>query len=247
MKREIGTILRKNALFSIFFCLLLTSCCILFACNLSFAGTQKGDEALSKLLEGNKRFISGSPATKDTGDKRRKELSKAQHPPAIVVTCSDSQVAPEIIFDQDLGHLFVVRSAGNVLDPISVGSIEYAAEHLHAPLLIILGHDNCDVVSAAIETKEKTEDNIWTILRKILPAVKKATAEGGTKENILNNAIRENVLLQQKYLLRKSPVIKKLIASGDMKVVAGIYHLESGAVELFSVPTSLPSTLPLHP
>ena len=236
MKCENGTILRKNVLFSIFFCLLLTAYCVLFAFSLSFAGAQKGDEALSKLLEGNKRFISGSPATKDTGNERRKELSKAQHPYAIIVTCSDSQVVPEIIFDQALGDVFVVRSAGNVLDPISVGSIEYAAEHLHAPLLILLGHDKCDAVSAALEAKEKTEDNIWTILRKILPAVKKATARGGTKEDILNNAIRENVLLQQKYLLRKSPAVKKLIASGDLKVVVGIYHIESGSIELLSAP-----------
>lgn len=236
MKCKFDTILRKNVLFSIF-------CCILFAFSLSLAGAQKGDEALSKLMEGNKRFISGSLATKDTGDAKRKELSKAQHPSAIVVTCSDSRVPPEIIFDQGLGDLFVVRSAGNVLDPILVGSIEYAAEHLHAPLLIFLGHDKCGAVSAALETKEKTEDNIGTILRKILPAVKKATAMGGTKEDILNNAIRENVLLQQKYLLRKSPLIRKLIQSGDFKVVAGIYHIESGEVELFSAP----STPPPHP
>ena len=234
MKCAIHTILRKNVPLSIFFCLPFTAYCLLFAFSLSFAGTQKGDEALSKLLEGNKRFISGSLAAKDTGNARRKELSKAQHPYAIIVTCSDSQVAPEIIFDQGLGDVFVVRSAGNVLDPISVGSIEYAAQHLHAPLLVLLGHDKCDAVSAAVEAKEKTEDNIWTILRKILPAVKKATARGGNKEEILNNAIRENVLLQQKYLLRKSPVVNKLVASGDLKVVVGIYHIESGAIELLN-------------
>src|SRR5208283_2405461 len=119
MKCEIDTISKKNVLFSIFFCLLLTAYCLLFALSFSFAGAQKGDDALSKLLEGNRRFISGSLATRDTGDARRKELSKAQHPSAIVVTCSDSRVPPEIIFDQGLGDLFVVRSAGNVLDPIS--------------------------------------------------------------------------------------------------------------------------------
>jgi carbonic anhydrase len=206
---------------------------VIISVSLSFAGALKSDEALSKLMDGNRRFISGSLATKDAGDARRKELSIAQHPSAIVVACSDSRVAPEIIFDQGLGDVFVVRVAGNVIDPISAGSIEYAAEHLHAPLLILLGHDKCGAVTAALEAKEKTEDNIGAILRKILPAVKKATAMGGTKEDILNNAIRENVLLQQKYLLRKSPIVKKLIASGDLKVVAGIYHLESGKIELF--------------
>ena len=214
--------------------LLLIAYCLIFIVDLSVAAAQKGDESLTKLMEGNKRFISGSPAARDTSDARRKELAKAQHPSAIIVTCSDSRTAPEIIFDQGLGDLFVVRSAGNVLDPISVGSIEYAAQHLHSPLLFILGNAKSDVVSAALEAKEKTEDNIWTILRKILPAVKKAAAKGGTKEEILDNAVRENVLLQQKYLLRKSPLIKKLVASGDLKVVAGIFHIENGMIELLS-------------
>jgi len=239
----IGVNKSKN-LFPITFCLLPLAFCLILITGLSFAGAPTGDEALRKLLEGNKRFISGSLATKDTGDARRKELSKGQHPFAIVVTCSDSRVAPEIFFDQGLGDLFVVRSEGNVLDPISVGSIEYAAGNLHAPLLILLGHDKCDAVSAAIEAKAKTEDNIGRILRRILPAVKKATARGGSKEDILNNAIRENVLLQQKYLLRKSPVVKKLMESGDLKVVAGIYHTETGEIELFS---AMPAALPLHP
>ena len=212
------------------------ACCLIFIVSLSSAAGQKSDEALSKLMDGNRRFISGSMAKKDVGASRRKEISKTQHPSAIVVACSDSQVSPEIIFDQGLGDLFVVRSAGNVLDPISVGSIEYAAEHLHVPLIILLGHDKCDAVSAALEAKEKTEDNIWIILRKILPAAKKATARGGTKEDILNDAIRENVLLQQKYLLRRSTVVKKLMASGDLKVVAGIYHFESGMIELLNAP-----------
>ncbi|HKN18216.1 MAG TPA: carbonic anhydrase [Dissulfurispiraceae bacterium] len=217
-------------------CLLPVAYCLIFIVSLSFAAAQKGDGALSKLMDGNRRFISGSMAAKDTGIARRKETSKAQHPSAIIVACSDSQVAPEIIFDQGLGDLFVVRSAGNVLDPILVGSIEYAAEHLHVPLLILLGHDKCEAVSAALEAKEKTEDNIWTILRKILPAAKKAAARGGTKEDLLNNAVRENVLLQQKYLLRKSTIVRKLIASGDLKVVAGVYHPESGMIELFNAP-----------
>jgi carbonic anhydrase len=216
------------------FSLLPFAFCLLLITGLSFAAAQKGDEALSKLIDGNKRFVSGSPAAKDTGEARRKELSKAQYPSAIVVTCSDSRVAPEIIFDQGLGDVFAIRVAGNVIDPISVGSIEYAAAHLHAPLLILLGHDKCDIVSAAMGAKEKTGDNIGTILRKILPAVRKANAKGGTKEDILDNAIRENVLLQQKYLLRKSAVVRNLIASGNLKIVTGIYHLESGVVELLN-------------
>ncbi|MEM3101666.1 MAG: carbonic anhydrase, partial [Candidatus Nitrosotenuis sp.] len=100
---------------------------VLVSVVLVFASSQKGEEAYTKLMEGNKRFVSGNLMQKDLGDARRKELAKGQHPFAIVVTCSDSRVSPEIIFDQGLGELFVVRVAGNVVDSIALGSIEYAA------------------------------------------------------------------------------------------------------------------------
>ncbi len=215
---------------SFYVSLLLT---VIISFGLCFAGAQKSDDALSKLVDGNKRFVSGNLQLKDLSGERRKELSKGQHPSAIVVACSDSRVPPEIIFDQGLGDVFVIRVAGNVLDPVSVGSIDYAAEHLHAPLIIVLGHDNCGAVKAALEAKEKTADNIGAVIRKILPAVKKATERGGSKEDILNNAIRENVMVQQKYLLRKSAIVRNLIASGNLKIVTGIYHIESGEIELF--------------
>src|SRR5271169_479581 len=158
MKCGINTFLKRNILSSRL--LLLTAYCLVLTFSVAFAVAQKGDEALTRLLDGNKRFISGNLQSKDLSGEKRKELSKGQHPSAIVVACSDSRVPPEIIFDQGLGDVFVVRVAGNVLDPILVGSIEYALEHLHAPLLIVLGNDKSDVVSAALETKEKTEDNI---------------------------------------------------------------------------------------
>jgi carbonic anhydrase len=198
--------------------------CLIFTVSLAFADAQKCDEALARLLDGNKRFVSEHRVPKDN----------ALHPYAVVVTCSEPKATPEIIFDQSLGDIFVIRAAGNVLDAISVGSIEFAVKQLHIPLVIMLGHDKCDMVSAALEAKGKSEDNMWTILRKILPAVKKASAAGGTREDIYKNAVRENVLLQYKYLLRKSPVVKNLISSGELKVVTGIYHDDSGIVELFS-------------
>lgn len=214
---------------------------IVFSIGISFADAQKGDdtpiklqyvqrsdEALSKLLDGNKRFVSGRHV-------QSKDLK--QHPWAIVVACSDSTAAPEIIFDQGPGNLFVIRTAGNVLDTISVGSIEYAAKQLRTPLLIILGHDKCDVVRATVETKEISQDNIMALVRKIVPAVKKATVIGGSKEDILHNAIRGNILIQRKYLLRKSPVVNDLVSSGAIEIVTGIYHDDSGEVELFDEKT----------
>lgn len=221
--------------FMVMLCVVNTAACmLLFSSGLSFADARKSAEALTKLLDGNKRFVSGKLAPKDLSAARRKELLKGQQPSAIVVTCSESTVVPEIIFDQGLGDIFTVRAAGSVLDALSAGSIEFAARQLHTPLLIMLGHDKCSIVSAALEAKAKTDDNIWLILRKILPAVRKASSAGGTPEEIFKNAVRENLLLQQKYLLRKSAIVRNLVASGDLKIVTGIYHDDSGMVELFN-------------
>ncbi|MEW6117612.1 MAG: carbonic anhydrase [Nitrospirota bacterium] len=215
---------------------------IIVSAGLVFGLVSKGDEAFTKLMDGNKRFVSGSLSSKDVGDAKRKELLKGQSPYAIVVACSDSRVAPEIIFDEGLGSIFVVRVAGNVLDPVALGSIEYAAEHLHSPLLVILGHEKCGAVAATLDAKGKPEGNIGAIVQKIMPAVKKAKAKGGTKDDILNNAIKENVMLSNAYMLKKSPVLKHLIESGALKVVTAVYHLGSGEVEILQQPASAMKT-----
>jgi carbonic anhydrase len=201
--------------------------------NPVFAGAQKGEEAFNKIMEGNKRFVSGTLAQKDVGDNRRKDLSKGQSPSAIVVTCSDSRVSPEIVFDQGLGELFVIRTAGNVLDPVAVGSVEYAAEHLHAPLLILLGHDKCGAVTATMEAQGKPEGNIGAIVKKIMPAVKKTRMAGGSQEEMLNKAIKENVMLQKTEMLKSSPVLKHLVEKGELKVVQAVYHLDTGEVAVY--------------
>lgn len=204
----------------------------LLSSSLVFAAGEKGEDANKKLMDGSKRFVSGNLAQKDIGDLRRKELTKGQYPFAIVVACSDSRVGPELIFDQGLGELFVVRVAGNVLDPISLGSIEYAAEHLHAPLLILLGHTQCGAVIASVDAKGKPKGNIGAIVKKILPAVDKAKAKGGSKQDIINNSIKENVLVSESYMLKNSPIIKNHVDSGKLKVVKAIYNLSSGEVEV---------------
>jgi carbonic anhydrase len=212
--------------------------------SLAFTSSQQGEDALSKLQSGNKRFVSGHPAQKDVSDARRKELAGGQHPFAIVVSCSDSRVAPEIIFDEGLGDIFVIRVAGNVLDPISLGSIEYAAEHLHAPLLILMGHDRCGAVSAALDANGEPEGNIGAIVKEIAPAVKKAKAKGGSKDDVLNNAIRENIALTYNAVREKSPVLKHLMDKGELKVVAGVYHLTSGELEM--IPVAAADAQPVH-
>jgi carbonic anhydrase len=187
---------------------------------------------VSRLMDGNNRFISGNLEKKDLSDTRRKDLLKGQKPFAIVVTCSDSRVAPEIIFDQGLGDIFVIRVAGNVLDPVSLGSIEYAAEHLKSSIVIILGHTYCGAVTAAIEAKGRPEGNIGAIVKRILPAVKKAKKEGKTGGDLLNSAIAKNVILQKEYMFKKSPVIRELARTGELQVVTAIYNLESGEVNI---------------
>jgi carbonic anhydrase len=193
-----------------------------------------GEEAgsLNKLLDGNKRFIAGNLESKDFSDTKRKELAKGQRPFAIVVACSDSRVAPEIIFDQGLGDIFVIRVAGNVLDQVSLGSIEYAAEHLKTPLVIILGHTYCGAVTAAVESKGRMEGNIGAIVKRILPAVERAKKEGKSGKDLLNSAIVKNVLLQREYMIKNSPVIRKLIKSKELQVITAIYNLESGEVSI---------------
>jgi carbonic anhydrase len=202
---------------------------------------EQTDPALSKIMEGNKCFVSGHLAEKSIGEARRKELTAGQHPCAVVVTCSDSRVAPEMIFDQGLGDIFVVRVAGNVLDPVILGSIEYAAEHLHTPLLILMGHEKCGAVTAAVDAQGEPEGNIGAIVKKILPAVKKARKQGGTKDEIVANAIRQNVFQSYEDMVKMSPVLKHMIAKGELKVVEALYHLGTGEVEIMKVEAAAPA------
>lgn len=203
----------------------------------SFVFGITGDEALQKLLEGNKRFVSGNLEKKDISDLKRKDLLKGQKPFAIILGCSDSRVPPEIIFDQGLGDIFVVRVAGNVVDPVVLRSIEYAAEHLKAPLLFILGHTNCGAVTATLELVEK-KGKPCPLAEKISPAVKKAMKKGGSKEDILENAIKENIYNVYNEIM-KSKIIRHLVKEGALKIVAGEYNLSTGKVELIDIP-SLP-------
>jgi len=200
-----------------------------------FAGSA-GDESLQKLMDGNKRYVDGKLANKDLGASKRNELSsKGQKPFAIVITCSDSRVPPELLFDQGLGDIFVIRVAGNVVDPIALGSVEYGAEHLHAPLVFILGHTKCGAVTATLESKGKPEGNIGAIVKKIQPAVAVAKKKGGSKDEMLETAIHENMKNVYKDLMNKSKIIPELVHEGKLKVVAGEYNIATGTVEMIEL------------
>lgn len=187
------------------------------------------DDAMTLLVDGNKRFTEGKELKKDLSLNRREDLAtNGQKPFAVVVTCSDSRVPPELIFDQALGDLFVVRVAGNVVDDIAMGSIEYGVEHLKSPLLVIMGHEKCGAVKATVEGGE-APGSIGAIVDKIKPSVEKAKAAGATGEALNEKAADENVLAVLAEV-EKSPIVEELVKHGKLKVVGAKYHIGSGEV-----------------
>lgn len=186
------------------------------------------NEALNRLMEGNKRFFGGAMEQKNF-QARREELRSGQHPFATVVSCSDSRIVPEYIFDVGLGDIFTVVTAGNVLDKIGIGSVEYAVGHLHTPLLIVLGHEKCGAVNAAYHGHG--ESNIAAILKKLAPSIKKAK-KGGAEEEELDRATIFNVKAVMRKLM-KSPVVKKALDSGSLRLMGMKYYLD-GKVEIIS-------------
>jgi Carbonic anhydrase len=174
-------------------------------------------QALNQLKEGNARFLSGDLTPKDDYAALREKLSTGQHPFAVVLCCSDSRVAPEIIFDQKLGDLFVIRNAGNVIDKHVLGSIEYAVEHLGCSLVVVMGHSSCGAVTAT-RLGEALPDNIMAIARRIKPSI-------NTADGIDDNARRHATRMAR--FIQRDPIIKHLNA----QVVSVFYNIGSGKVE----------------
>jgi carbonic anhydrase len=187
--------------------------------------------ALQKLKAGNARFVEDKPAPRDVGPKKRAQLVQGQRPFAIVLTCADSRVTPELIFDQGLGDLFVLRVAGNVSDPDIVGSMEYAVEHLHCPLVVVLGHESCGAVQAAVEGEE-VHGNLAALIGQVHPGTKLPE----DKKAALAAGVKNNVLFQAGELTHKSPVLKELAGSGRIRIVAGVYSLKTGEVDWLELP-----------
>lgn len=177
------------------------------------------------LREGNARFASDQPAASDIGSSRRLEVVKGQHPFAVIVTCADSRVPPEHIFSQGLGALFVVRIAGNIADPYVIGSVEYAVEHLHVPLVVVLGHEECGAVAAAL-APERPEGNLGRLISKIDTGRLVETGDAP-----LSAAIRNNVMTQMNRMMSRSAVLRTSREEKKAKYVTGIYHLNDGRVE----------------
>ena len=193
------------------------------------------DQALQKLLDGNSRFVESKMAAGALcGATARGKLAKSQHPYAIILSCSDSRVPPEIIFDQALGEVFVVRVAGNVADPLVLGSVEYATEHLGSPLVMVLGHERCGAVTATVGAKGKPEGNIGAIISAIKPAAEKAKglSKGKSTEEVVECAVEVNAKAVAAGLTGKSKVLAKQLKEGKIKIVAAKYDLDDGKVSI---------------
>lgn len=178
---------------------------------------EETENALLSLKAGNARFVSGALTPKDDYATLREKLSTGQHPFAVVLCCSDSRVAPEILFDQKLGDLFVIRNAGNVVDEDVLGSIEYAVEHLGTPLVVVMGHSCCGAVTATCQGGE-LPGHILDLAKRIKPSV-------STNCCIDDNARRHAQRMAQ--LIEKDEIVHHIGA----KVVAAFYDLQSGQVE----------------
>ena len=189
-----------------------------------------GKQVWQRLMEGNMRFVKGLFQGRNLLDLRR-TLAKGQQPEAAVLSCSDSRVPAEIIFDQSLGDLFVVRTAGLVLDPTSIGSLEYAVAHLHVPLLVIKGHEGCGAVTAAVEHPEATEGNIGSIISQIAPAVVQARQDGNNSQDLVEAATDIHLKYLEETLFQVSPIIREAIDAGRLEVVVAKYFLHAGQVQ----------------
>ncbi len=224
----------------------------IFAAGLAFADPVAGpglspDEALQKLMDGNKRYVENKLTNVAKIDSAtRTSLAKSQKPYAIILSCSDSRVPPELVFDKGLGEIFVVRVAGNIPDPVVLGSIEYAAEHLGSPLVMVLGHERCGAVTATVDAKGKSTGsaNIDAIVKAIEPNVKLAARDCDAckgekrcaetkKSEFVECVIDANVKNVAASLTKRSKILRHLVEEKKVKIVAAKYDLDDGTVTLF--------------
>ena len=202
------------------------------------------EDALRRLLDGNERFMKGESTTLNESAERRNLVSGGQEPFAIILSCVDSRVPPELVFDRGLGDLFVIRTAGHVVDDVVMGSIEYGAEHLHIPLIMVMGHEGCGAVKATVEAVEAERDgsasgaeappaippanSIGALVERIRPAVSDVIDKGG---DTVDKAVTANVFRVMEQLLT-SPTLKARVGEGQLRIVGSRYDLDSGRVEL---------------
>jgi carbonic anhydrase len=197
-------------------------------------------EALKLLREGNARFASDARSgVSETGSRRRLELAEEQFPFAIILGCSDSRVPAEIVFDQGLGDLFVIRVAGNIVAPSQVGSVEFAAERFGTRLVVVLGHSSCGAIVATLEelgrNSREQSPNLRSIVNRVRPSIQPllSTSLANDPEILLHHAVRANIRMSADHLRHGSELLEQLIQKAGLMIVGAEYDLETGIVEFF--------------
>lgn len=212
----------------------------------------KAQAALKQLQEGNQRFVEGNMQHRRLDEVAKIKMSSTQNPFAIILGCSDARVPAEMIFDQGVGDLFVIRVAGNIVAPSQVGSIEYAVKMFGTALVVVLGHADCGAVAACIESIQNKSNsstpNLYSIVERIRPAIH-TLAETPLKDDpkaLIKHAVRANIRASVANLRYSSPALEQFISSGELSVVGAECSLDSGIVEFFEgVPDDNQVTMPL--
>jgi len=186
------------------------------------------DQALAELMAGNQRYVRHKEQHPDQSSGRRKELEAGQHPFAVILGCADSRVAPELLFDEGLGDLFVIRVAGNIVDDAVLGSIEYAVEHLGTKLIMVLGHEKCGAVSAAVEGGI-APGHIKALVAAIQPSLEEVVKEPGDR---IHNCVIANARRVAGQVRESEPILRDAVKKHGVRVVAADYALDSGKVSL---------------
>ncbi|MFL5517920.1 MAG: carbonic anhydrase [Gemmatimonadales bacterium] len=197
-------------------------------------------EALTRLREGNRRFVSDAlPSGADVSQRRRVELAASQEPFAIILGCSDSRVPAELVFDQGLGDLFVIRVAGNIVAPSQVGSVEFAAARFNTRLVVVLGHSQCGAITATLEElgrpRETQSINLRAIVDRVRPSVEALlhTDIARNPAALVRHAVRANIRASANHLRHGSTILEQLIDEDGLLVVGAEYSLETGMVDFF--------------
>ncbi len=192
------------------------------------------DQALKILVEGNKRFVSGKVINPDRSPSRVHDLSKSQQPFAIILGCSDSRVAPEVVFDQGLGDLFIIRVAGNFVEAGGLDSIDFGVANLGSPLLVVLGHRRCGAVTAVVDslrTGKPLPSYLSKFTEAIAPSLDSVKNQSG---DAVDNGVRANIKYVTNELKTSQPILAEAVNKGTLKVVGAYYNLDTGAVELIA-------------
>ena len=211
--------------------LILAVICISFSTQTALAHNHDNipaEEALEKLVQGNKRFVELEQKHPDEDKKRRKEMLKGQHPFVVILSCSDSRVPPELIFDQGLGDIFEIRNAGNVLDEHVIGSIEYAVMHCGVKLIVIMGHQDCGAIAATLSGVSETK-YIKSLEYSIQPAVEDCKKKGLEVNSY--NVVKAHVMQDINELLSQDTELVKYMKENNVKIIPAYYHLDTGVVD----------------